>query len=460
MLVFTCARSMTRALLGGAALIACSPSAGNSEDQGLLASGTGAMSGAGASSGSGATGAGAGTDPGLIGFHPQDAGSRYSGPDGSCAATHAAAERVITQRTVQIPVTVTKADPVALYLMQDRSGSMKDTPNGASTDKWTQTTTAVNAFVNAPASNGLDVALGMFPLDNGTCAGAAYDTPLVGMKRILDPAQSQAIASALTSNSPGGGGGFLGGILGNPGNSGTPIEGALRGAVNFCLQYEAASPTGERCVVVLITDGAPNGCATDAATLTGIAADGYAKTGLMTFAIGMDGADFGLLDGIAIAGHSDCTPSVAGQEACNVTNGGTSFNDALALIRNTVTTTTTTTEIQNVVQSTALPCDFAIPAPPNGEQFDRDKVNVQFVNGAASEILQVPSAGDCTNFGGNGWYYDDPTAPTRIQLCPATCSEVKAASGDGGVVSLDASVSLTAPRVDILLGCATKSAVH
>jgi hypothetical protein len=208
--------------------------------------------------------------------------------------------------------------------------------------------------------------------------------------------------------------------------------------------------------VVLITDGAPNGCAGDQATLAGIAADGYSKTGLMTFAIGMDGADFGLLDAIAAAGHSDCTPNVAGQEACNVTGGATSFSDALALIRNSVTTTTTTTEIQTVVQGTTLPCDFSIPSPPNGETFDRNKVNVQFVNGATTSILQVPSAGDCANFTDTGWFYDDPTAPTKIQLCPATCNQVKAASGDG--VSLDASTAAAAPRVDILLGCATESA--
>jgi hypothetical protein len=454
---------MMRAFLAGVALIACSPNTGSAEEQGPLLSGTGAAGGAGASTGQGAA-AGTGTSgtAGFVGFHTIDAGRRNSGPDGSCAATHAAAERVVTQKTVEIPVTVTKADPVALYLMQDRSGSMKDTPNGASTDKWTQTTTAVNAFVNAPASNGLDVALGMFPLDNGTCAGIAYDTPLVGMKRLLDPAQSQAIANALNSNSPGGGGGILGGIFGNPGNAGTPIEGALRGAENFCLQYEATSPTGERCVVVLITDGSPNGCAGDVGTLTGIAADGYSKTGLRTFAIGMDGADFGLMDAIAVAGHSDCTPNTPGQEACNVTGGGTSFSDALALIRNTVTTTTTTTEIQTVVQGTALPCDFTIPAPPDGEKFDRDKVNVQFFNGATTDILQVPSPGECANFADVGWYYDDPTTPTKIQLCPATCNQVKAASSsaDGGVVTLDASTALNAPRVDILLGCATQTVFH
>lgn len=436
-----------------AIFMACSPDAGNSTDFSPSAMGAGTTAATGGAASSGPTGgSNVGAAPGLVGLNRPDGGTSTSAPDGSCAATHAAAERVVTQKTVQIPVTVTKAEPIALYLMQDRSGSMNDTPRGASSDKWSQTTVAVNAFVNAPASNGIDVALGLFPLNNGTCAGGAYDTPVVPMKRILDPGQSQAVAGALSSNSPGGGGGNNG-----SGSSGTPIEGALRGAVNFCLQYQASSPTGEKCVVVLITDGAPNGCAEDQATLAGIAADGYAKAGIMTFAIGMDGADFTLLDAIAVAGHSDCTPNVTGSESCNVTGGVTSFNDALALIRNTVTTTTTTTEIQNVVQTTELPCDFAIPSPPPGQQFDRDKVNVNFVNGASEAILRVTSAGDCPNFGDKGWYYDDPNTPTKIQLCPGTCSEVKAASGDGGTIT---TVNGDGPRVDILLGCASHVALH
>ncbi len=354
---------------------------------------------------------------------------------------------------MQVPVTVTTADPIALYLVQNRSESMNDTPSGASSSKWAQTTTAVNAFVNAPASNGLDVALGLFPLATGTCAGGAYDTPVVPMRHILDPVQSQAIASALSSNGPGGARGG-----GGAGSSRNPHRGRSARRRELLHAVPGEQHNRRKCVVVLITDGAPNGCAEDTATLTGIVADGYANAGIMTFTIGMDGADFNLLDAIAVAGHSDCTPTVAGNEACNVTAGGTTLDDALALIRNTVTTVSTTTEIQNVVQSTQLPCEFSIPAPPSGQEFDRDKVNVNFVDGTAETILRVASASDCANFGGKGWYYDEPNNPTKIELCPGTCSEVKAASGDGGSMSVDPSLG-SGPRVDILLGCASKAAI-
>jgi hypothetical protein len=217
------------------------------------------------------------------------------------------------------------------------------------------------------------------------------------------------------------------------------------------MLFQQNSPTGEKCAAVLITDGAPNGCDESQATLTGIVSDAWNQASVMTFAIGMDGAVFSLLDAIAIAGHTDCTPNTVGHEACNVTSGGTSFNDALDLIRDTVTTYETHTE----VRTTALPCEFNIPVPSNGDKLDPAKVNMKFVNGAQSDtILQVPSANDCGAFGDVGWYYDNPAVPTKIQTCPGTCSLIKASSGDGGT-SADASV----PHVDILLGCATEIAI-
>jgi hypothetical protein len=412
---------------------ACSASSGVGTEEPQLVGAASSPSGGGGAGTSGAPSQTGGQSFGG-GRFLVDSGSRNPNRADSCAATHATVERVVRQ--IMVPITV--ADPVALYLMQDRSGSMNDTENGASTDKWTQSTTALNAFVNAPASNGLDVALGLFPQNNGTCDPAIYAVPVVPTRRLLDPVQSQAIASALTSNPPGNGGG-------------TPLEGAIRGAINFCLQYQATSPTGEKCVPVIITDGAPRGCNEDHAFLVSIVTEAWNNAQLVTFAIGMDGADFGLMNALAVAGHSDCTPTVPGNEACNVTTGGQSFTDALNLIRNTVTTYQTRTE----VQTTALPCEFIIPTPSNGEALDLRKVNVHFTNGGTSEtILQVASASECASVGNVGWYYDNPSDPQTIETCPGTCTQIKAATSDGGT-TLDAS----APQVDILLGCETEVAI-
>src|ERR1041385_1333616 len=148
--------SLVRRVLGwgcvAAVSAACSPGSGEASSDQAQSGGGGSPSG-GAGTGLSQPGGGQSGDQGLGGGSLMlDSGSRNrNSPDATCAATHASVERVVTQ--TMVPVRVAK--PVALYLMQDRSGSMKDVPNGANASKWTQTTTALNAFVNAPTSDGL-----------------------------------------------------------------------------------------------------------------------------------------------------------------------------------------------------------------------------------------------------------------------------------------------------------------
>src|SRR6185503_7847299 len=105
----------------------------------------------------------------------------------------------------------------------------------------------------------LDVALDVFPPllgDVGECTGAGYDAPMVALGAL--PTNAMPIKDALDA-------------IPLPTGIGTPIEGALRGVTKFCLDFEAAHPE-EDCVAVLVTDGAPMGCAGDTPTLEGIAA--------------------------------------------------------------------------------------------------------------------------------------------------------------------------------------------
>jgi hypothetical protein len=87
-----------------------------------------------------------------------------------------------------------------------------------------------------------------------------------------------------------------------------------------------------------------------------------------------------------------------------------------------------------------LPCSYELPAPPDGEALDPDRVNFLFTpgGGAAVVVPRVASAADCGV--GQGWYYDDPAAPARITVCPATCDAI---GGD------------PAGAVEIQFGCAT-----
>jgi len=98
-----------------------------------------------------------------------------------------------------------------------------------------------------------------------------------------------------------------------------------------------------------------------------------------------------------------------------------------------------------VIESAQISCDYAIPQPPEGETINPEQVNVEYRATATSEpqpIYGVPGGvNDCGPNG--GWYYDNPSAPTMIHLCPATCTAVQG-SADG--------------RVDVLFGCDTQIA--
>ena len=92
------------------------------------------------------------------------------------------------------------------------------------------------------------------------------------------------------------------------------------------------------------------------------------------------------------------------------------------------------------IQGTALACEYAIPEPPNGLLFARDKVNVLYDEGeGALPIGYVESAADCL-VAGYGWHYDDPASPTEIVMCPESCERFQA---------------LTNATIDIEFGCDT-----
>ena len=81
----------------------------------------------------------------------------------------------------------------------------------------------------------------------------------------------------------------------------------------------------------------------------------------MTFTVGIDGANFTLLEQIAQAGNGDCTPDPADTTwACNVSIGGTTFINALNNIRGVITTLKTVTEMQTVMTTEKLPCEWSI----------------------------------------------------------------------------------------------------
>jgi hypothetical protein len=98
---------------------------------------------------------------------------------------------------------------------------------------------------------------------------------------------------------------------------------------------------------------------------------------------------------------------------------------------------------EGVITASQLSCEYPIPEPPMGETFNPAQTNVLYTPGGqmqAQPIYHVPGGvNDCGPMG--GWYYDDPSNPTMIIVCPATCDILQ---GD------------TMGKVDVEFGCDTE----
>jgi hypothetical protein len=368
-------------LLSLSTLSAC----GGSEDQG---GGFGGHGGKGASGGASAS-ANGGTGAVIV-----VGGTSSSGAAGA-AGTGVAGSDACATDTLGADV-----GPVNMFVMFDSSASMNDD------NKWPSATAAFTSFFQDPETAGLRMAFRFFGSDSPTpgcndsdCSIDACADPLIDIAGLTaDPAPTDAHEAALvnllqTSTAVGG--------------FGTPIYPALGGAVQWASDYAAANPD-ENAVVVFVTDGEPNGCNQDIGAISSLAADGWNDSRVRTYAIGLEGSNEAQLDQIAAAGNT--------LQGYFIGAGATAQQDLLAAL--------------NEIRGNEIRCDIAIPPSNNGMPIDFNRVNVNYTpsnGGAVVPFGKVPSAADCMDL--NGWYYDDPSAPTRIVLCDAACQSVNADSG-------------------------------
>lgn len=383
------------------------------------ASGTGNQAGHGGAGGTGGAGGDLYGLGGQGGTRPLGAVDGGLDLDAGCGTSSIEAEQIVIMNEILIEETITEVAPVAMYVMLDQSMSMQNK------GLWDPAKLALKAFIDDASSAGVDLALDYFPPlfgEVGECDGAGYSDPAVPVGRLPDHASAihSSLDALLTAT------GF-----------GTPIEGALRGVTEFCKTFQAANPM-EKCIAVLVTDGVPElGCSEDYAVITQIAADAQAA-GVMTFAVGLAGADFALLDMIAMAGGAADCSDAADRFACDVSGGASQLVEALNDIRDVVTTTTTRTEVMTVTENVPLECEWAIPEEGD-RQFDKMLVNVELSSPGGGEVAlgYVPDEDSCAD---RGWFYDDDDAPTRIIACEETCELIQ---------------STELAKVDILLGCET-----
>lgn len=76
-----------------------------------------------------------------------------------------------------------------------------------------------------------------------------------------------------------------------------------------------------------------------------------------------------------------------------------------------------------VVETTSVPCSYAVPSPGGGLTVNPEQVNV-YAAGSGERTL-IPNVADAVACGTEpGWYYDNPADPRTVELCGAACLSV------------------------------------
>jgi uncharacterized protein YegL len=294
---------------------------------------------------------------------------------GACVTTSAEARRV----------------PLDIIFLIDRSGSMA----GA---KWNGTKAALTAFFSDPASDGIGAGMVYFPTQKGDMCNptnyALLDVPIGVL-----PMNAFALTNSIPFDALG---------------WGTPTFSGLKGALMAATAYQDTHPT-HKVIVVLATDGDPFGCeATSIDEIAGLATSARSYNGVRTYVIGVAGSTIANLDKIAAAGGTTA--------AYDITKDISEFSAKIEDIR-----------------TEALGCDFEIPPPPNDQELDPNRVNFTYTPKGMGNPKILPRADDLADCNGQpGWYYDSNAGPTKIILCPASCSTVQADSS---------------AKVSVLFGC-------
>ena len=268
----------------------------------------------------------------------------------------------------------TRKDLVLLIVM-DRSGSMGPI--------WNVIATSFESFFGSPNSTGILAGVSFFapPGTAGGCDAGDYNPPqysigpLPGHTAVLGPV-------------------FTGMQLGGE----TPTYAALEGSLAWAVGYQQDHPELD-VVIALASDGDPTICNTDVGAMATLAADALTTAGVRTFTVAIQGANVANLNQIAAAGGTN--------EALDVTSDASEIEQKMAEIR-----------------EVTVACDLEIPEPDPADPFVPTKLNVNLdPDGDGTQpstvVPQVGGEGECGSEA--GWYYDDPQAPTKVFLCPATC---------------------------------------
>jgi hypothetical protein len=274
---------------------------------------------------------------------------------------------------------VGKKRPLDIVLLLDRSLTMKGS-------QWDGATKAMIDFVTDPKVTNTAFGVNFYPASNAPkeCNVALYNPAQIPLTAL--PGGAMTLVTAIQSKKPEG--------------YDTPTHSAMYGSLLYAQKYQDDNPT-HKVVVVLATDGQVNSCNTNIGDIADLAKQAFQYNGILTFAVAINGADLKTLDPIAAAGGTG--------KPIDITTDITKLKSTLEQIRLDV-----------------LGCEYAIPAPMMGQQFDPKKLNINYTMGGSMTPTTIPQAKDVTKCGNMpGWYYDNNLKPTKILFCPQTCAQLK-----------------------------------
>ncbi|MCL2724570.1 MAG: VWA domain-containing protein [Polyangiaceae bacterium] len=346
--------------------------------------------------------AGSGGQPGFGGTQ----GDAGSGGDGTGNQGDGAPECAATSAKAQLT-------PVNLVVMLDRSGSMGDNKYEGYNpqQRWIPVTNAIEAFFADNGSAGMSAALTFFPNALNSCTASDYYTAEVPLTALPNNA---AFAPVIGANAPA--------------HADTPTLAAVNGAIHQAQAINEADPSG-KAVIVLITDGEPY-CCTWPTVDPPVANWALSCTNGVhdnTLADANSGANLNA-SAAAIASVRATIPTYVIGVSSDATNlntlasaSGTSLIQ-VDVAANPADTSSALIAALNTIRGDVVSCDFDIPKPPDGRTLDFNKVNVAYTpSGQAAQTLSYSA--DCST--ANSWHFDNPAAPTKVQLCTDTCNAVR-----------------------------------
>lgn len=287
-----------------------------------------------------------------------------------------------------------EAAALDLLLVFDESGSMSTKVDQSTGETRLDIVRgALDAFMRDSESTGIGIGLSYFghmPLGETSCEPADYAELAVPFGVLPDHAG--AVIDSLGAQKPTGE---------------TPTGAAIRAACDLALAHREET-TGVIASILLVTDGEPKAplsapaCDPTLSDAVEAAKTCFEKTGLSVYVLGV-GPSLQNLNQIAEAGGTDSA------YLADLDNR----DQVLAAL-------------QRIRIAAQIPCGFAIAPSVSEAGLDYKSSTVAYVDDACTYagVALVDSPEGCEE-GARGYYFDHTDAPTRIDLCPSTCSEVR-----------------------------------